>query len=254
MRQTRTKLAWLVVGVACVGCGVGPSGPGAGNRAATNTAADIDIIVRAKDYVRRFLKFPDDATFPFWEQPEVRRNASGDTVAVRGKVKAKNAFGAELTHAWIVILCRSSGDWELTACTIGDEVVYQSRDSARPETGSWATFWANLKAQAEAEEREQATVEREAQPSQGDVPVPASPPESDQNRTAESFQPRDEPTPERSLRTWTDASGQHEIEAEFGGAIGKNVKLKKADGEIVMVPLDRLSAQDRAWIKARGKR
>lgn len=54
-------------------------------------------------------------------------------------------------------------------------------------------------------------------------------------------------------RTWTDASGQFSVEAEFGGVAFGKVKLKKADGTTVVVPLERLSAQDQEWIRGRGR-
>lgn len=48
-------------------------------------------------------------------------------------------------------------------------------------------------------------------------------------------------------RLWTDSSGNHQIKAEFAGLEDGKVKLRKEDGEIVEVPLDRLSDRDRRW-------
>jgi hypothetical protein len=56
------------------------------------------------------------------------------------------------------------------------------------------------------------------------------------------------------FRTWTDASGQFTIDAEFKGMVYrgvKAVKLSKRNGDEVIVPLDKLSGEDRAWIQSR---
>ncbi len=49
--------------------------------------------------------------------------------------------------------------------------------------------------------------------------------------------------PPRS-RTWTDATGQFQVDAEFVELQGNTVVLKKADGATVRIPLDKLSAED----------
>ena len=50
-------------------------------------------------------------------------------------------------------------------------------------------------------------------------------------------------------RTWTDSSGDFQIEAQLVEVNDGTVHLKKADGQIVTVPLDRLSAADRQFIE-----
>jgi hypothetical protein len=50
-------------------------------------------------------------------------------------------------------------------------------------------------------------------------------------------------------RTWTDLSGKFSVEAEFAGMTDEIVSLKKKDGTVVKVPLDRLSEEDAKWIK-----
>jgi peroxiredoxin len=50
-------------------------------------------------------------------------------------------------------------------------------------------------------------------------------------------------------RTWTDDSGT--FKAKFRGLINKNVKLEREDGRVVTVPLEKLSDEDRAFIKKR---
>jgi hypothetical protein len=50
-------------------------------------------------------------------------------------------------------------------------------------------------------------------------------------------------------RKWTDATGSHSVEAELLDATGESVRLKKEDGQIVSVPLDKLSAADRRYVR-----
>lgn len=52
-----------------------------------------------------------------------------------------------------------------------------------------------------------------------------------------------------SVRTWTSVEGA-KIEAVFAGFDGTNVSLKKAGGEMVSVPLARLSAADQVLVKS----
>ena len=51
------------------------------------------------------------------------------------------------------------------------------------------------------------------------------------------------------LRTWTDRSGSYKIEAEFVDESGGTVRLKRGDGRIVSLPLERLSAADQAYVQ-----
>lgn len=50
------------------------------------------------------------------------------------------------------------------------------------------------------------------------------------------------------LRTWTDTRGRT-IEASLVRVDGSSVQLKKRDGKVYTVPIDRLSEQDRAFIR-----
>ncbi|MEM6799480.1 MAG: thioredoxin-like domain-containing protein [Planctomycetota bacterium] len=50
-------------------------------------------------------------------------------------------------------------------------------------------------------------------------------------------------------RTWKDASGRFEIEAEAVGVEGGRVRLRKADGKEITVPLERLSQEDRDYVR-----
>jgi hypothetical protein len=61
--------------------------------------------------------------------------------------------------------------------------------------------------------------------------------------------PEAEPTPE--LREFSDATGKFRVMAQFLSMNNGKVKLKKADGTEVEVPLEKLSSEDQLWIKNR---
>ena len=50
-------------------------------------------------------------------------------------------------------------------------------------------------------------------------------------------------------RTWTDVTGTYRIDAEFVDVVEGKVQLKRADGAVIAVPLEKLSDQDRDHIK-----
>jgi SLA1 Homology Domain 1 (SHD1) protein len=54
-------------------------------------------------------------------------------------------------------------------------------------------------------------------------------------------------------RLWSDASGQHKIDAELVDCQKGVVKLRKPDGKVVDVPLSKLSAEDVGFIKEKMK-
>lgn len=47
-----------------------------------------------------------------------------------------------------------------------------------------------------------------------------------------------------SKRRWSDASGKFSVDAEFIGMSGNEVELKKTDGKIIKIPLDKLASAD----------
>lgn len=58
------------------------------------------------------------------------------------------------------------------------------------------------------------------------------------------------PKPEREFREWTTADGKFKVEAQFVGKLGNTVRLKRKDTEkIIMVPLDKFSEADQAYVK-----
>jgi len=50
-------------------------------------------------------------------------------------------------------------------------------------------------------------------------------------------------------RMWSDSDGTFEFEARISGVINDNVVLKKRDGGVVRIPLEKLSSKDQEWVK-----
>jgi len=50
------------------------------------------------------------------------------------------------------------------------------------------------------------------------------------------------------MRTWSSAAGAFQVEAAFVSSGAGKVKLRKADGEIITVDLNKLSDTDRAYV------
>jgi hypothetical protein len=55
-------------------------------------------------------------------------------------------------------------------------------------------------------------------------------------------------SPAAELRTWSDATGKFKIEAELIKVEAGKVELKRKDGQIVSVPLDKLSKEDQDYL------
>lgn len=58
--------------------------------------------------------------------------------------------------------------------------------------------------------------------------------------------------PPAGARTWTDSSGTRTIEAEFVEFKDGSVQLRREDGTIVPVPIDKLSAADQEFVRKAG--
>jgi hypothetical protein len=56
---------------------------------------------------------------------------------------------------------------------------------------------------------------------------------------------------EKASRTWTDASGRFTIEGKYLGKVGESVRLLRADGKELTVPLAKLSEADQKFVAAR---
>jgi hypothetical protein len=66
-------------------------------------------------------------------------------------------------------------------------------------------------------------------------------------RSRQVSQRADDEQPE--LRAWTSGDAKFSVEASFLSRAADKVKLRKADGTEISVPLDRLSDDDRQWLR-----
>jgi len=60
---------------------------------------------------------------------------------------------------------------------------------------------------------------------------------------------KEKPVESAPLRTWTDRSGKFSVDARYTGTEDGKVALVKADGKKISVPLEKLSDEDKAYIK-----
>lgn len=58
---------------------------------------------------------------------------------------------------------------------------------------------------------------------------------------------------EAPARTWSDRSGEFEVEAELVVSKGGIVRLRKTDGKVISVPLRRLSDADQEFLREQAK-
>lgn len=58
--------------------------------------------------------------------------------------------------------------------------------------------------------------------------------------------------PVSTVRTWTDATGKHKVEAELVGVADGKVTLRKTDGKTTTIALDKLSDADREYVTAQA--
>lgn len=88
---------------------------------------EVDAKLAAEDSVKKYLKFPDDASFPFGSK-SAEYDAAKDHWTVTGKVKAKNALGAELTHRFEAkVRIDGTKFWTLYVAIDG-EVMHESEE------------------------------------------------------------------------------------------------------------------------------
>ena len=58
------------------------------------------------------------------------------------------------------------------------------------------------------------------------------------------------PKPEREFREWSTADGMFKVQAQFIGKLGNTIRIKRKDNDkVIMVPLDKLSEADQAYVK-----
>lgn len=53
------------------------------------------------------------------------------------------------------------------------------------------------------------------------------------------------------MRTWTDSTGIYKMDGELIGVVNGNIQLKRPDGKVSIMPLNKLSAEDRALVLAK---
>jgi hypothetical protein len=82
------------------------------------------------------------------------------------------------------------------------------------------------------------------------VPAPSSVPASASPAQTETAKAKPQPKKAREfeVRLWKDATGKFSIEAKLSGLAGGVVKLKRADGSVISVPVEKLSEEDRAYL------
>lgn len=223
------KLLGLILLPVVLGCGTQPNAPGNANGqpGADTSSWDAGAQTFSRDSVRRFLKYPDDADFNVsgtalgFPMPDTM-GWNGDRTNCRcsGKVKAKNALGAALTHNWEVLIRRDGTNWQLVSCKIDDALVFA--DGAA--VNGMLSEAAEKRKVAEGE----AKVQRQAVQAQEQAEIE-----------------------ERKWHKWTSSDGQYTVDAKFGGMEFKVVKLVKRDGTFVKLPLEKLSADDQEFINKR---
>ncbi|WP_425615445.1 SHD1 domain-containing protein [Anatilimnocola sp. NA78] len=77
--------------------------------------------------------------------------------------------------------------------------------------------------------------------------VPNAPATAEPATTPE---PAQAPMPAAEVRTWTDSTGMFKIEAEFIALADNQVELKRTDGKVLKLQLDKLAAEDQAIAKS----
>lgn len=118
----------------------------------TTRGDNYEAQVVAEKFVKQGLKFPLDAEFP-WFGTEASYDKENQQWIVSGTVKAKNAFGGQLTQAWTAILfVDDSNTWRCRVLTIGDELIHA--DLKTPTPGEIATAKEEARARPPAPPRE----------------------------------------------------------------------------------------------------
>jgi hypothetical protein len=69
---------------------------------------------------------------------------------------------------------------------------------------------------------------------------------------AQGVVPKPAARPAAALRTWTDVTGRYRIEAALVKLENGKVLLRKRDGSMIALPLEKLSREDREYVGRRG--
>jgi hypothetical protein len=128
----------------------------------------------SRDFVLKFLKWPDDAEFVY--DSSDKTEGGGGAYHITSKVKAKNGFGATLTHRWETYVVLESGAWKLVSCTIDGEVLFNSQDRTNAYNAKIREYNAEVEARKkELEEKARRTTpEQTARQGQAEREVAAS--------------------------------------------------------------------------------
>lgn len=221
LRSTLAALALILscaMFIACGGAGSsGKSGAGPSNaQAASPNEPDIEEQAEAEQYaekcILKFIKHPLDASFAWGN---TTGHMGEHTWVSSGTFTAKNGFGAELTHKFECYVWLENNTWNCRSVIVDDEILYANDTRSTHERAK----------------------------SEGDKAAESATAKADENAA---------PTLHDQVRMWTSADGKHKTEANFSGykPDSKSVLLTKTDGSIVTVPLDKLSADDQALVKA----
>jgi hypothetical protein len=235
-----------------------------------------DACIKAHHFVRAALKFPDDASFP-WFDGDATKTVNGEHWHVRGKVVAKNAFGAELTRPYFIELCKQDGMWRANLIRIGDDIAYVDPAIVKTVADGLATeaererprhldepepdFDTRMRAARERESRKRNAALDE---SRRQEQVTAAQLRSDQDLAEKKLRAKRiadaEDVSQKAAedlerwRTWSADEGKFSIEAKFIMSGAGKVTLEKKDGSRIEVAVDRLAQKDRDWISAWSKR
>lgn len=208
-------------------------------------AADGDDLVARFDavltnasqtMVRETLRYPHDATF-VEDSTTVKQFENGVFVA-EGLVKAKNAMGGLHTYEWRVTVAwlDETKKWRAMACSVGGEILY-----AAPEMMALVESLREL----DASEKPQPVTGTVTRSDYQWKPNRTLPPMPDVYGTRpQAVRPQ--------YRTWTDNTGQFQVEAEFVSLSMGKVKLRKPDGKELALSKERLSQADLDWLKERA--
>ncbi|MBS0208733.1 MAG: hypothetical protein JSS27_07245 [Planctomycetes bacterium] len=126
-------------------------------------------IVTSQDYVKKFLRYPLDAQFPWGGESangyavEKGENQGMIVYNVSGNVKAKNALGASLTVPWKTTLNYRNERWELVLCMIEDQCAYMDPDLFAALTKVAESLEGNEPATPQANEPDAAAQKREGE-------------------------------------------------------------------------------------------
>ncbi|MBN1851793.1 MAG: hypothetical protein JW829_03685 [Pirellulales bacterium] len=177
---------------------------------------ELSASMAAKEHIKRFLKYPNEASFPVLS-PYIVHLPATNVYQLSSTVKTKNVSGTELTYEWTVQMKYEYNQWTLLSAAIDGESVY---------TAEGATL----------QMVDEAVVKRERS-----------------EDVAEKIRHAYGNRKIYPLRDWMDVNGKHKAKARFHSIANNHVKLVRDDGTYVNLPLDKLSPVDLEWIANRKR-